>query len=98
MSRKTKKSTAKNSSKAGASVVKAKYRTQYGENGTCGDALAKQLSAHVANKDGKVDLSKLRALAERNNVWNDKYSKLNAGMQRMTVRNRLAALDKVVWK
>jgi hypothetical protein len=94
----SKKSVAKSrsSGKSNASVVPQKYRDRY-EDGSCGDTLAKQLRAHVTTKDGAVDVAKLRALAKLNGVWKDSYSKLNNGLQRMTISNRLRALPKVIW-
>ena len=82
-----------------ASVVPAKYRERY-EDGSCGDTLAVRLK-HVTADDGTTDVTKLRALAESNDVWSASYAKLNAGMQRMTIGNKLRKLmrdgTKIVW-
>jgi hypothetical protein len=82
-------------------VVPAKYRKRY-VNGSCGDKLAARLSKHVTSSDGSVDVARLRTLAERNEVWSASYAKLNAGMQRMTIGNRLRKLtrdgNKITWK
>jgi hypothetical protein len=81
------------------SVVKAEYRERYND-GSCGDDLAQRLRQHTAGADG-VDVAKLRALAEANDVWDDRYANLNAGLQRMTIGNKLRALvrhgSKVKW-
>jgi hypothetical protein len=87
---------------AAASVVPAKYRERYKQHGgSSGDDLAVRLKKWVAAPDGTVDLAKLRALAEANGVWSDRYAGLNAGLARMTCSNRLRALvrrgSKIVW-
>ena len=91
--RKTKKTT--------NSVVPAKYRERY-EDGSCGDTLAVQLKKHVTTADGATDVARLRALAKRNGVWSGSYAKLNSGLARMTVGNKLRKLardgSKIVWK
>jgi hypothetical protein len=85
---------------AGASVVPAKYRERY-EDGSCGDKLALRLKKHITAADGTTDVAKLQALAERNGVWSASYAKLNAGLARMTIGNRMRKLTragaKVVW-
>jgi hypothetical protein len=87
---KTRRPTAKRADSA-ASVVSAKYRERYAD-GSCGDDLAARLKKHLAADDGTTDLTKLRDLAKANGVWEDGYSKLNAGLARMSVSNRLRAL------
>jgi hypothetical protein len=86
--------TRKPAHKQTASVVPTKYRDKY-RDGSCGDALAAQLHTHITNDDGTTNLAKLKALAQLNGVWRANYAKLNAGMQRMCVGNRMRALDKV---
>jgi hypothetical protein len=78
---------------AGQSVIKQVYRERY-EGGSCGDALAGQLSSYLVGADGKVDRTKLQELAERNDVWDARYASLNPGMARMTVANRLRKLTR----
>jgi hypothetical protein len=90
MGSKTKKSTR---NKPTSSVVPAKYRDRY-HDGSCGNALAAQLHTHVTNDNGATDVARLKALAQLNGVWRASYAKLNAGLQRMTIGNRLRALDK----
>lgn len=83
-------------------VIKSKYRERYKPfNDSCGDQLAMQMVEEfsytdtVVGKDGRertvtrIDLPKLRNFAELNGVWQDKYSALNPGMQRMNIANRL---------
>lgn len=95
---------------AGKSIVKRKYRELYKPHkSTCGDefqaAMREHLEYDFTNEKGKVvtriDTEKLRALAEANDVWNDKYARLNPGQQRMNVGNRLRAKikkgEEVVW-
>jgi hypothetical protein len=81
--------------------VPAKYRERY-EDGSCGDTLAVRLKKHVTADDGSTDVARLRALAQRNDVWSASYAKLNAGLARMTIGNKLRKLTrddrKVVWK
>lgn len=91
----------KRKTKTTKNVVPAKYRERY-EDGSCGDTLAARLKKHVTADDGTTDIAKLRALAERNNVWSGSYAKLNAGLARMTIGNKLRKLtrdgSKVVWR
>lgn len=103
--RKTKKATkttkqAKTPAATG-SVIKADYRDRYSD-GSNGDDLAKRLKKFVTADDGTVDLGKLKALAERNGIWNERYATLNPGMARMNVGNRLRAAQrhdtKIVWE
>ena len=87
--------------KTSASVVPAKYRKRY-EDGSCGDTLAVRLKKHFTAANGTTDLTRLRALAQRNEVWSGSYAKLNAGMIRMTIGNRLRKLmrdgSKIAWR
>jgi hypothetical protein len=76
-----------------ASVVPAKYRERYAEHGgSSGDDLALRLKKHLAADDGSTDVTKLRALAEANGCWDERYAAVNVGLARMTVSNRLRAL------
>ena len=67
--------------------------------------MREHLEIDFTNEKGKVvrriDTGKLRALAEANEVWDDKYARLNPGQQRMNVGNRLRAKIKkgedIVW-
>jgi hypothetical protein len=56
----------------------------------------------VEAADGTIDLGKLCAVAEANGVWDDRYAKLNPGLARMTIGNRLRALarrgGKIRWE
>jgi hypothetical protein len=84
------------------SVVKADFRARYAEHGgSSGDELSVRLRKHLETDDGTIDLAKLRALAETNDVWSERYAGLNAGMQRLNVGNRLRALvrrgGKIKW-
>jgi hypothetical protein len=73
-----------------ASVVPEKYRERY-DDGSCGDNLAVRLKKHATAADGTTDIAKLRALAQRNDVWSASYAKLNAGLARMTIEPATAA-------
>jgi hypothetical protein len=104
MARKVKRTKAKTRKAArgrAASVVPAKYRDRY-EDGSCGDDVALRLKRHITADDGSVDVAKLKALAQRNGVWLGSYEKLNAGLARMIVGNRLRHLaragTKIVWE
>lgn len=92
----------------GKSVIKKKYRTAYRPHKmTCGDALSQQIRAEfmtVKDPDSnkkRLDWKRFTAFAKRNDCWSDGYAKLNAGMRRMNVVNRLrariAAGTEVVW-
>ena len=73
--------------------VPADFRNRYRERGgSCGDDVATLLAQHTRGDDGKPDPAKLRALAERNGVWQDRYAALNPGQQRMNDGNRLRAM------
>lgn len=52
------------------------------------DDLTVQVKAHV-HVDGAPDVKKLKVFAQLNDVWDDKYGKLNNGLQCMNVINRL---------
>lgn len=78
-----------------ASVVSSEWRNKYAKHGgSCGDDLAQRLRG--------IDFAKLKALAEANEVWDPKYAGLNFGLTRMTVSNRLRALQRagvnIKWK
>lgn len=53
------------------------------------DEMAEKVAEITNGKDGKLDVKLLVAFAKRNDVWDDKYSALNNGLQRMNVVNRL---------
>lgn len=92
----------------GKSVVKRKYKVKYRPHRmTCGDPLSKQLRSEFMTvrdpdtKKLKVDWTRFTQFAKINGCWSDDYRKLNKGMRRMNVVNRLRALikdgHKVVW-
>ncbi len=84
---------AKRADTATGSVVPAKYRERYAEHGgSSGDDLAVRLKKHLAANDGTIDLTKLRALAEANGCWDNRYAAVNVGLARMSVSNKLRAL------
>jgi hypothetical protein len=78
------------------SVISAEYRKQHQP-----DELAQRLRSYVNGDDGRIDPAKLRAVAEANDAWRDRYAALNPGMQFMNVSVRLRALvrngGKVAW-
>lgn len=76
------------------SVVKSKYRDKYKNNGdfSCGDEIADELKAFVHVLKGTryvVDVVKLKEVAAANGVWEERYEKLNVGLRRMSIGNRL---------
>jgi hypothetical protein len=79
------------------SIISADWRERTG--GNCGDDLSIKLAQHLGN--GEDWLARLVQLAEANDVWDNKYSRLNPGQQRMVVGNRLRKLlnagEKIKW-
>lgn len=81
----------------GGSVVKAKYRKKYRPFKYCnGDDLAEQLREYLKVEDeetgeDRLDTTKLREFAQANGCWVPAYGKLNVGMRRLNVGNRLRA-------
>lgn len=79
----------------GASVVKRVYKTRYKPHkAKCGDEISKLISAHVMSKDPEtkkmvMDQPKLARFAKANGCWDPNYLKLNGGMQRMNIANRI---------
>jgi hypothetical protein len=89
-----------------ASVVRNSYKLKYQPHGaTCGDDLAYRLREDLKTigDDGeeRIDLERLLAFAIANDCWVSTYARLNPGMQRMNVVNRLRAKvrkgHEVVW-
>lgn len=75
------------------SIVSADWRDRYAKHGgSCGDALSVRLRRHLEADDGSLDLTKLKALALLNGCWQPGYERLNRGMRRLNVGNRLRAL------
>lgn len=72
------------------SVIKPEFRSRYGKAGNNGDETAVKLADYLRAGDGDA-MTKLRALAEANGVWNDRWATLNVGMVRMNLGNRLRA-------
>jgi hypothetical protein len=66
------------------------------------DRLSQRLREHVNDYAGDVDLAKLRAFAEANDIWRDSDAALNVGKQFMDISNRLHGLvrngGKVKWE
>lgn len=82
----------------GASVVKRKYKNAYRPHKmTCGDALSQQIRKEFMTvkdpdtKKLKIDWKRFTAFAQANGCWSEDYRKLNKGMRRMNVVNRLRA-------
>ena len=79
----------------GKSVIKRKYKVAYKTfHATCGDELSQLISKHVKTAKGddgkpRIDPALLERFARANDVWNPDYNKLNVGMRRMNVANRL---------
>ena len=83
-----KKAAAKSSE---SSVMKPGYAEKY-EDGTCGDDMAALLAKSVKNEDGSTDERAIAKIAKDNGIDMEKYAKLNVGMQRMNLGNRLRGL------
>ena|SRR5215475_4421492 len=87
--------------KATRSVVPTKYGDRY-KDGSCGDALAARLKNQVTTVDDTTDTAKLVKLAKANGVWEDGYSKLNAGLIRITIGNKVRKLARegrnIAWR
>jgi hypothetical protein len=78
------------------SVIPKDYQAEYTP-----DDLALRIRKTFTADDGKIDWPAFIKFAKANDCWNEAYTKLNAGMQRMNIVNRLRARvrkgDKVVW-
>tara|TARA_X000001382_G_scaffold14966_2_gene9632 strand:- start:11702 stop:12244 length:543 start_codon:yes stop_codon:yes gene_type:complete len=74
-------------------VMADHYRAKYRATGNdyCGDVVAKRLAEHLTYKDVN-GIDGLHAIAIVNGIDMAKYSKLNNGMQRMNLGNRLRGL------
>ena len=72
------------------SIVPQTYKVRYAKHqGTCGDDMALELKAETTGAFGKLDLPRLKEIAEQNGLDVTKYAKLNPGQWRMNVGNRL---------
>lgn len=65
------------------------YMSQGGGNG---DLLDVALRTAARNGKEGVDVEAVKAIAEANGVWNERWADLNPGMQRMNLANRLRGL------
>lgn len=85
--------------KVSGSVVKETYHRLYSKNPNgpgCGDDLDCSLREAVMilfgnDKEPHVDLVRLRMIGEANGLWRGEWERLNPGMQRMNLSNRLRA-------
>ena len=85
--------------KISGSVVKESYHREYSKNPHgpgCGDDLDISLRNAVmvlwdGNKEPHVDLVRLKLVGETNGLWRSEWERLNPGMQRMNLSNRLRA-------
>ena len=80
----------------GKSIIKRRYKTAYKPfKMTNGDEIAEQLSKvlKVEGDDGKlrIDPERLEAFARNNGLWDERYARLNVGMRRLNVGNKLRA-------
>lgn len=76
------------------SIVRAKYRREYAKtHRSCWDDVAKEMRAYLFDdEDGELlNHAKMRRFAMANGCWQDSYSRLNPGQQRMNIGNRLRA-------
>lgn len=81
------------------SIVPVRFKERYADHGDSnGDRVAHALKAATLTKndDGRpaVDLAALHAIADSNGIDWKAYAKLNAGMQRMNIGNRLRGMLK----
>jgi hypothetical protein len=94
MTRKRKiKRTRKPAKQSASAAHWAEYAARYKEHGgNCGDEVATRLK--------QFDADGLERLAKTNDVWKPSYEqlrKVNPGSYRMSISNRLRALDKIKW-
>lgn len=81
------------------SVVKEGYHKAYSANPEgpgCGDTLDVEMRRAVmrvfeGSKEPRVDLAELRTIGIQNDLWRGEWERLNPGMQRMNLANRLRA-------
>lgn len=80
----------------GKTIVKRKYRSQYRPfKMTCGDSIADRVREEFMTKQDpdtkkpKLDWPKFKAFAKANGCWIPDYDKVNHGIARMSVVNRL---------
>jgi len=80
----------------GASVVKKLYKARYKPHkAKCGDQISQLITAHITVKAAEkgerphVDEAKLIRFAKANGCWDPNYAKINVGMKRMNIANRL---------
>lgn len=92
----------------GKTIVKAKYRKKYKSfKMTCGDSLAKRVREEFMTKKDpdtkrmKLDWTRFVQFAKQNGCWHPDYAKVNHGIARMSVINRLRrkikAKETVIW-
>lgn len=85
--------------KVSGSVVRENYHKRYSKNPHgpgCGDGLDVALRNAVmftpeGSKEPRTDLAELRSIGLQNGLWIGEWEKLNPGMQRMNLSNRLRA-------
>jgi hypothetical protein len=81
------------------SVVKPGYHAAYSSNPEgpgCGDTLDVEMRRAVmriaeGSREPRVDLAELRHIGIHNDLWRGEWERLNPGMQRMNLANRLRA-------
>jgi hypothetical protein len=75
------------------SIVPQVFKVRYAKHqGTCGDDMALELKAETTLPSGKLDLPRLKEIADQNGLNTDKYTKLNPGQWRMNIGNRLRGM------
>ncbi len=77
--------TAKAAKRTGT-VVPQKYKDKYGKLQSCGDDLVSFL---LRSWGEKTDLEMVKATGIENGIWNERWERLNPGMQRMNLGNRM---------
>lgn len=70
------------------SVVKMRYKKQYGKDASCQDAMAVAVNAFIRTSEG-ISIDKLYRLATDNGLDVGRWEHLNIGQQSMSIRNCL---------
>lgn len=87
---------AEDSDSGSHSIIKNKYKSAYKPfKMSNGDEVAHQLAEFLKAKgeDGKlrIDADRLERFARNNGLWDERYARLNVGMRRLNVGNKLRA-------
>lgn len=75
-----------------SSIVRGRYKKEYGKPAHCGDEMALAFAGFVQDEEGGLDLGKLAQVAGANGVDLKRWSHLNNGQKRMNLGNVLRGL------